>query len=216
MSQPWRMLMAETSSIECTRRRRSQRPGAHHGGGRRQCEAAIGSSSGRPRTRINGLQLQERSPSRVGYAMVIRVPASFDGPHRYNATRFVLRSGTHAMDMTYDQLRNAFGRRATIAASIKAFVAERRAALKQSSTWATCGPCRADGVPLRHAHLQRPGRRVAGISSTASWRRLAIRLACSTQAFRNGAFETVRIAKALGCAEGQRLDLGGCRHDFLS
>ncbi len=53
-----------------------------------------------------------------GYAIILRIPRSFDGPHCYrqnSARRFVLRNGPGTSDMTFEQLRNAFDRTATLA-----------------------------------------------------------------------------------------------------
>lgn len=72
-----------------------------------------------------------------GYALVLRVPASFDGPHcvRSNANRrFVVRNGTTTTDMSYDQLRNAFDRTATLAERARAFVSDRLTAIASRST----------------------------------------------------------------------------------
>ncbi|SEM04005.1 Putative DNA-binding domain-containing protein [Variovorax sp. YR750] len=78
--------------------------------------------------RIRGIQL-EHVPLEGGFGLVIRVPASFDGPHciRNNNSqrRFVLRNGTITSDMTYDQLRSAFGSSASLAAQAREFVKSR-------------------------------------------------------------------------------------------
>jgi hypothetical protein len=63
-----------------------------------------------------------------GYALVARVPASYDGPHciRINTNRrFVMRNGTGTTDMTYEQIRAAFDRTATLAEKARNFVAVR-------------------------------------------------------------------------------------------
>jgi len=57
-------------------------------------------------------------PMSDGYAMVIRVPAQMDGPYRVTVddrNRFPLRNNTHTTELTYDQLRSAFDRTATLA-----------------------------------------------------------------------------------------------------
>jgi predicted HTH transcriptional regulator len=74
--------------------------------------------------RLNGLRFREVPLSSGGYAMVLRVPASYAGPHRFNS-RFVLRDGTRSLDMTYDQLRAAFDRSASLTARALAFRDER-------------------------------------------------------------------------------------------
>ncbi|BBB68540.1 hypothetical protein UNDYM_4287 [Undibacterium sp. YM2] len=77
--------------------------------------------------RIPGLKLH---PIEVegGYILLLRVPASFDGPHsiRINqARRFVMRNGTATIDMSYEQVRSAFDRTATLAKSAHDFIAGR-------------------------------------------------------------------------------------------
>lgn len=177
--------------------------------------------------RINGLHLQEIAIN-GGYALLVRVPASFDGPHRFN-NRFVSRTGTHTVDLTYDQLRNAFGRGATLEASAKAFIAERRAALRRGETWANRAglpTCMAHLVPLScftgrsrpdiYAVEQRyDDLRFSEWTSVNRWLNLDGVLVFPggpdtrvtyTQAFRNGAFEAVRYADALHTPQpGQRL-----------
>ena len=52
-----------------------------------------------------------------GYVLVVRVPASFHGPHGIkvnNSRRFVMRNGTATSDLTFDQLRSAFDRTASL------------------------------------------------------------------------------------------------------
>ena len=63
-----------------------------------------------------------------GYVLIVRVPASFDGPHSIrtdNKRRFVMRNGTTTTDLTFDQLRAAFGRTATLAEQAHRFIANR-------------------------------------------------------------------------------------------
>lgn len=52
-----------------------------------------------------------------GYVLVIRVPASFDAPHRYavgSGWRFVARARTLTVDLTYEQIRAAFDRTSSL------------------------------------------------------------------------------------------------------
>lgn len=73
-----------------------------------------------------------------GYILVIRVLTSFDGPHRYiynNHSRFVMRSGTHTTELTYDQLRVAFDRTATLAEKARNFRDSRIDAIVARKTW---------------------------------------------------------------------------------
>lgn len=77
--------------------------------------------------RVPGLRLHHVDVP-GGYALVVRVPASYDGPHciRSNANRrFVLRNGTGTSDMTYEQIRSAFDRTATLSERARRFVATR-------------------------------------------------------------------------------------------
>lgn len=63
-----------------------------------------------------------------GYSLILRVPASFDGPHSIrtnNNRRFVMRNGTSITDMSFDQLRGAFDRTATLADRARRFIADR-------------------------------------------------------------------------------------------
>jgi hypothetical protein len=80
--------------------------------------------------RLDGLRFREVTLGSGGYAMVLRVPASYAGPHRF-ASRFVLRDGTRNTDMTYDQLRAAFDRTATLAARAISFRDERVARIER-------------------------------------------------------------------------------------
>jgi hypothetical protein len=62
------------------------------------------------------------------YVLIIRVPASFDGPHCVrvnNLRRFVMRNGTGTSDLTFDQLRAAFDRTATLAERARRFIDQR-------------------------------------------------------------------------------------------
>lgn len=78
--------------------------------------------------RITGLQLKHFPMTGGGFGVVLRVPPSFDGPHcvRNNSSRrFVLRNGTFTSDMTFEQLRRAFDRNASISAQAREFIASR-------------------------------------------------------------------------------------------
>lgn len=77
--------------------------------------------------RIQGIKMRHvEVPG--GYALIVRVPASFDGPHSIrinNNRRFVMRNGTNITDMSYDQLRAAFDRTATLAELARRFISNR-------------------------------------------------------------------------------------------
>lgn len=65
-----------------------------------------------------------------GYVLILRIPASFSGPHwvrlpNDHRRRFVYRNGAMTTDMTYDQLRDAFSQTAALQKQARTFVAER-------------------------------------------------------------------------------------------
>ena len=72
-----------------------------------------------------------------GFALVVRVPASYDGPHcirSHNNRRFVMRNGTGTTDMTYEQIRSSFDRTATLAEKARRFVSARLDLIAQRRT----------------------------------------------------------------------------------
>ena len=90
--------------------------------------------------RIHGLRMQH-IPVSEGYVLMLRVPASYDGPHciRTNGNnkqqrRFVMRNGTMVSDMSYDQIRAAFDRTATLAEQARRFIANRRELIANGET----------------------------------------------------------------------------------
>jgi hypothetical protein len=77
--------------------------------------------------RVLGIRMQ-RIDVAGGYVLVLRVPPSYQGPHgiKVNASRrFVMRTGTTTSDLTFDQLRMAFDRTATLADRARSFIAQR-------------------------------------------------------------------------------------------
>ncbi len=81
----------------------------------------------RVQPRIHGIKIQ-RVDVAGGFVMVIRVPSSFDGPHcvRDDLNRkFFMRNGPMVNDMSFDQLRGAFGRTATLAERANIFITNR-------------------------------------------------------------------------------------------
>lgn len=76
-----------------------------------------------------------------GFVIVVRVPASFDGPHSYRvdntsgARKFVLRNGSDTTDMNFDQIRTAFDRTATLAERAREFIQQRFDAVARRQTW---------------------------------------------------------------------------------
>lgn len=78
--------------------------------------------------RIHGIQFHHCQLAEGGFVLILRIPSSYDGPHRYGPItehRFVIRSDTSTSDMTYDQLRTAFGRGATLLEKAAQFRANR-------------------------------------------------------------------------------------------
>jgi len=77
--------------------------------------------------RIVGLRLKTVKVD-TGYVFIIRIPASFNGPHRYTLdgnSKFVMRNGTHTSELTYDQLRGSFDRTATLTDRAREFRSNR-------------------------------------------------------------------------------------------
>src|SRR6186713_1131863 len=74
--------------------------------------------------RVPGL-LFHQIPVAGGYVLLVRVPASFDGPHRFSSNnrekQFVMRNHTHTSELNYAQLRAAFDRTATLAERARTF-----------------------------------------------------------------------------------------------
>jgi hypothetical protein len=71
------------------------------------------------------------------YVLIVRVPASFQRPHRYRFqghTRWVVRADTHIVDLTYEQIRDAFDRGATLAERARRFRDERLAGVVSGTT----------------------------------------------------------------------------------
>jgi hypothetical protein len=100
--------------------------------------------------RLQGIAFQEVKVE-SGYVLVLRIPASFDGPHRYlfnSHSKFVMRNGTHTSELTYDQLRAAFDRTATLADKTRRFRNDRLQAITDRKTWKPM----ADG-PVCAVHL---------------------------------------------------------------
>lgn len=86
--------------------------------------------------RLNGIQYRPISTP-DGFVLVVRVPASFQGPHciKVNSSRrFVMRNGTNTTDLTYDQLRSAFDRTATLGEMARRFVHSRQELLIDRKT----------------------------------------------------------------------------------
>jgi Putative DNA-binding domain len=86
-----------------------------------------------------------------GYVLVVRVPASFSGPHcvrKDTSRRFVMRNGTTTTDLSFDQLRSAFDRTATLGERARRFLADRTQLIADRKT-----PKRLQVGPTRVVHL---------------------------------------------------------------
>jgi len=74
--------------------------------------------------RIGGLDIHPVGRATGEYILVVRVPASFQRPHRSKAGahwQWPVRSGTHTADLTYPQIRDAFDRGATLGERARRF-----------------------------------------------------------------------------------------------
>lgn len=103
--------------------------------------------------RIHGIRFKEVRLAKGGYAAVVRVPSSYDGPHTVRATqvlrRFVIRNGTSISDMSFDQIRAAFDRTATLAERARKFIGDR---LDEITARRTSNPILGDG-PIWALHV---------------------------------------------------------------
>jgi len=91
---------------------------------------------------VVGVVMQPVPLASGDYILVVRVPASFQRPHRYRSgahTRWVVRVDTRTVDLTYDQIRDAFDRGATLAERARRFRDERLSGVLS----------RTNGRPLR-------------------------------------------------------------------
>lgn len=82
----------------------------------------------RLRVRFQAVELPDGN-----YALIVRVPQSQIGPHRYNhqsQIRFPIRTATHVSDMSYEQLRSAFDRTASLSDRARRFRADRVEAIQ--------------------------------------------------------------------------------------
>lgn len=82
--------------------------------------------------RVQGIEMRAVTLSSGGYVLIVRVPPSFQRPHRYqlkDQTRWVMRSDTHTADMSYEQIRTAFDRGATLVERARQFRENRLTAI---------------------------------------------------------------------------------------
>lgn len=86
---------------------------------------------------LPGVVMHPVSLASGDYALVVRVPASFQRPHRYRTgghTRWVVRVNTGTVDLTYQQIRDAFDRGATLAERTRRFRDERLSGVVSGTT----------------------------------------------------------------------------------
>lgn len=84
--------------------------------------------------RVNGLQFHEVAVA-GGYVMVLRIPATFIGPHRCGTPpneRFVMRVDSKTTDMSYNQIREAFNQGTTLLERARRFIEDRERRLAQA------------------------------------------------------------------------------------
>jgi len=87
--------------------------------------------------RVSGINVHPVRLSSGDYILVIRVPASFQRPHRSKVGahwQWPVRSGTHTADLTYPQIRDAFDRGATLGERARKFRDERLTAVLSGTT----------------------------------------------------------------------------------
>jgi hypothetical protein len=101
--------------------------------------------------RLQGVRVHEVSVP-DGHVVIVRVPASFDGPHSFRvdggARRFVLRNGTDTTEMNFDQIRTAFDRTASLAERARELIDQRFQAIAQRHTWKPFHPGTIASVAL--------------------------------------------------------------------
>jgi len=172
--------------------------------------------------RIHGIQFQACPIAAGGFVLVLRIPNSYEGPHRFGPAtehRFPIRNDSSTTDMTYDQLRNAFGRESTLLERAAQFRSRRVGRIVSGQTprklasgvimavhiipmCGLAGRANVDiaGIPSNHEMLR--------IESGSSWKRNANLDGvvmypyddpngedCYSQIFRDGCFEIVKNVK---------------------
>lgn len=172
--------------------------------------------------RIHGIQFHACPIATGGFVLILRIPSSYEGPHRFGPIaqhRFPIRNDTSTTDMTYDQLRNTFGRESTLLEKAAQFRARRVSRIVSGQT-----PRKLAGGVLMAMHIVpmcglagRANVDVGGIAASfdmlrfgtdSSWKRNANLDGvvmypyedpngedCYSQIFRNGCFEIVKNVK---------------------
>lgn len=172
--------------------------------------------------RIHGIQLHACSIASGGFVLVLRIPSSYEGPHRFGPVtehRFPIRNDSLTTDMTYDQLRSAFGRESTLLERAAQFRAQRvnRIIAGQTPRKLVAGVIMAVHIVPMCGLAGRANVDVAGIAASfdllridqsSSWKRNANLDGvvmypyedsngedCYAQIFRDGCFEIVKNVK---------------------
>lgn len=190
-------------------------PGTDFDGVKRRLRQILES---RVEPRIHGIQFHHCALADGGFVLVLRVPASYDGPYRFGTTehRFAIRNDTSTSDMTYDQLRNAFGRGVTLlekAAQFRTARVDKIVAGQTPRKFAPgvvlalhiipiCGLAGRANVDIAGLHSDLE---VLRLDAENSWSRVANLdglvsypyedpngVDCCSQLFRNGAFEVLK------------------------
>lgn len=171
--------------------------------------------------RINGIEFQPILRPAGDYVLIIRVPDSFQKPHRYRvdaaATRWVIRQDTHIVDLTYNQIRNAFDRGATLAERARRLREERlsqiligrvgvpmptgpRCVVHLTPIAAMAGSATADVARLYNDYQHFMFRDWGGATRDLNLDGLLVhpgKTAAYVQIFRTGALEAVRTVGAI-------------------
>jgi Putative DNA-binding domain len=117
--------------------------------------------------RISGTELYPVRLASGDYILVVRVPASFQRPHRSKAGahwQWPVRSGTHTADLTYPQLRDAFDRDATLGERARRFRDERLTSVIAGTT----GPSRRHWLHSNIPHGLPRGRTICWIDDPSA------------------------------------------------
>jgi hypothetical protein len=177
--------------------------------------------------RIEGCAMCSVPFSEGEYALIVRVPSSFQRPHRFRLgthSRWVVRVGTHVVDLTYDQIRTAFDRTATLVSQARTFRDERLARVLSGNASQPLHPgplCVVHLIPIAsmtgnssvdvrslHNDFQRftfrdwgGASRSLNLDGLVVYRVTTSTSGAYTQVFRNGALEAVRSVNATQTTE---------------
>lgn len=101
--------------------------------------------------RLVGFQVHNVPILAGGNVWIVRIPESFDGPYRFRsgaASKFVFRNHTVTAELTYDQLRSAFGRKATLLDKARRFRLSRLEVAKEGQAMVRGPLCVVHLIPL--------------------------------------------------------------------